>query len=97
MRILPVLCLALAAAMCGLTAADQSESFYQAIRNDDMVALKGLLAKNGDVNARDKRGTTPLMLAAAFGSVRSMKVLLDAGADVNANNAFDATPLMWAV
>jgi ankyrin repeat protein len=97
MRILPVLCLVFAAALCGLMAADQSESFYQAIRNDDVVALKGLLANGGDVSARDKRATTPLMLAAAFGSVRSMKVLLDAGADVNAKNAFDATPLMWAV
>lgn len=96
MRILAVLCLALATGPCGLMAADQSESFYQAIRNDDVAALQGLLAKGGDVNARDKRATTPLMLAAAFGSVRSMKVLLDAGADVNAKNAFDATPLMWA-
>ena len=41
------------------------------------------------------RDTTPLMYAAAFGTVEAMSVLIDAGANVNAKNAFDATALMW--
>ena len=49
------------------------------------------------MNAKDKRGTTALMYAAAYGSAEAVKVLLDAGADVNSRNAFDATALMWSV
>jgi ankyrin repeat protein len=50
--------------------------------------------KNTDVNTRDPRGSTPLMYAAAFGSLEAMKSLVAAGADVNAKNAFDMTALL---
>ncbi|HEY3455602.1 MAG TPA: ankyrin repeat domain-containing protein [Bryobacteraceae bacterium] len=72
-----------------------SDRFYQAIRNDDLAALKELAA-NGDINARDQRGATPLMYAAAFGNAGQVKLLLDAGADVNARNTFNASALIWA-
>jgi len=68
---------------------------YQAIRNNDIFALRNLIRTSG-VDTRDRRGTTPLMYAAAAGSLDAMKLLLEAGADVNAKNAFDATALMWA-
>src|SRR2546430_17053091 len=68
--------------------------FYQAIRNNDISALRDLIRTAG-VDTRDTRGTTPLMYAAALGSQDAMKLLVEAGADVNAKNAFDATPLMW--
>lgn len=77
-------------------AEEPSGRFYQAVRNNDIVSLRALL-KTSDANLRDKRGTTPLMYAAAFGSLDAMKVLLAAGADVNAKNAFEATALMWCV
>jgi len=86
-----VLCLAAFAAI--LQAQDASERFYQAIRNNDLASLQSLI-KTG-VNGKDQRGSTPLMYAAAYGSLDAMRALLDAGAEVNANNAFDATPLMW--
>jgi ankyrin repeat protein len=69
--------------------------FYQAIRNNDISVLRDLIRSSG-VDTRDRRGTTPLMYAAAVGSLDAMKRLLEAGADVNAKNAFDATALMWA-
>src|SRR6266446_6706155 len=69
--------------------------FYQAIRNNDISALRELIRTSG-VDTRDTRGTTPLMYAAAVGSQDAMTLLVEAGADVNAKNAFDATPLMWA-
>lgn len=72
-----------------------SERFYQAIRNDNAGELKALL-ESQDVNAKDSRGATPLMYAAAFGNAQQMKLLLDSGADVNAQNAFHATALIWA-
>jgi len=71
------------------------ERFYQAIRNDNAAAL-GALLESQDVNAKDSRGATALMYAAAFGNARQMKLLLESGADVNAQNAFHATALIWA-
>jgi ankyrin repeat protein len=72
-----------------------SDRFYQAIRNDNARDLKALIGSQ-DVNAKDSRGATPLMYAAAFGNARQMKLLLEAGADVNAQNTFHATALIWA-
>lgn len=72
-----------------------SERFYQAIRNDNAGDLKALVESQG-VNAKDSRGATPLMYAAAFGNARQMQFLLASGAGVNAQNAFHATALIWA-
>ncbi len=75
-------------------AQDTAEDFYKSIRNNDLARL-GALLKTADVDTRDKRGATPLMLAAAFGSLDAMMLLLEAGANVNAKNNFDATALLW--
>ena len=72
-----------------------SQRFYQAIRNDNAVELKALL-ESQDVNAKDSRGATPLMYAAAFGNAAQMRLLLESGADVNAQNTFHASALIWA-
>jgi ankyrin repeat protein len=77
------------------TEPELSDRFYQAIRAGNLVALKAL-TRNENVNARDKRGATPLMYAAAFGNIQEMKLLLDAGADVNARSTSGATALIWA-
>ena len=79
-----------------LMAEDPTAKVFEAIRNNDLSAVKVQLG-SGDVNAKDKRGTTPLMYAAAYGSADAVKILIEAGADVNSKNAFDATALMWAV
>jgi ankyrin repeat protein len=71
-----------------------SDSFYLAVRNNDLAALRSLV-KTADVNTKDQRESTPLMFAAAYGSLDAMQLLLSAGADVNAKNAFDATALLW--
>ena len=71
------------------------DRFYQAIRSDDIAAVR-TLATSEAVNTPDNHGTTPLMYAAAAGSTEAMKLLLDRGANPNAKNAFGATALMWA-
>jgi ankyrin repeat protein len=81
-----------AAAVVG-SAADTSP-FYLPIRNNDLTALGQVLRKAGP-KAQDARGNSPLMYAAAVGSLESLRTLLDAGVDPNAANQFGATPLMW--
>ena len=64
-------------------AQDAGESIYQAIRNDDLAALRTLVQDAG-ANAKDAQGQTPLMLAAAFGSFDAVQQLLASGADARA-------------
>jgi ankyrin repeat protein len=87
--------LLLLAAACAWSAEPAtSDRFFQAIRQNDLPALRALL-KTADVNARGAQGVTPLMNAAAFGSSDALAVLLEAGADVNARDDFAATPLLF--
>lgn len=77
------------------------EMFVQALKSDNTLAEIDKLIKNGaDVNAKNKDGGTPLMLA-SFGSldsdaVKAVKALIKAGANVNAKDDTGTTPLMWA-
>src|SRR5258706_11488797 len=75
-------------------AQDAGEGFYQAIRKNDLGSLRTLL-KTADANTKDKRGSTPLMVAAAYGSIDAMTILVAAGADINAKNDFGVTALHW--
>src|SRR5262249_26769294 len=88
---------ALLAGLAAVAAAQETaDKYYQAIRTNNAPMLQDLV-KSTNVNEKDKRGTTPLHYAAAYGTVESVRTLLAAGADVNARNDFDATPLMWCV
>ena len=49
-----------------------------------------------NVNCRNKRGTTPLHLAAEAGNTSTVQALVRAGADVNAANRNGDTPLILA-
>lgn len=93
-RMSVLLAILVAFALPGATAGESSELF-QAIRNGDIAFVKAHLMKP-EIEARDSRGATPLMHAAAFGDLETLKLLLDAGADVNAHNDFNATALLWA-
>lgn len=48
------------------------------------------------VKLKGKDGSTPLMYAAVYGDLDSMRMLIERGADVNAANQAGATALMWA-
>ncbi len=94
-KLIPVVALLVASGAGGSEPREVAKDFYAAIRMNDLTAVKTLV-KRGGVDARDKRGATALMYAAAIGSPEAMTLLLDAGADANARNGFDATPLIWA-
>jgi ankyrin repeat protein len=84
----------LALTLAALSPAAENSPFYLPIRNNDLPTLRKLIRDPGP-KARDARGNSPLMYAAALGSLDSMRLLLDAGSDPNASNDFAATPLMW--
>ena len=73
-----------------------SDDFYNAIRANDLARLQALVGGGADVNSRDSRGETPLMYAAAVGSVEAMKFLVGKGAEVNAQTELGSTALIWS-
>jgi len=96
-RMWAVAALVVLAAVVGRSAPHGSaDRLYALIRSNDIKELRGEL-QAVSVDLRDERGATPLMDAAAIGSVEAMDVLLKAGADVNARNASGATALIWAL
>src|SRR6266481_9175697 len=70
-------------------------TLFEAIRAGDTAYIRAHLTKP-ELEARDRRGSTPLMHAAAFGNLNTLKLMIDAGADVRARNNMDATALLWA-
>src|SRR5262245_33645932 len=71
------------------SAAADNPPIFDAIRSGDMALVKAHLTK-ADLESRGARGTTPLMYAAAFGNLETLRALLDAGADVNTRNDLQA-------
>jgi ankyrin repeat protein len=72
-----------------------ADRFYQAIRGNDLTTLGALIRDEG-VDAKDAQGQTPLMVAAAFGSVDAVRMLIASNADVRASNGAGLTPLHFA-
>ncbi|GAA3882218.1 hypothetical protein GCM10022243_53520 [Saccharothrix violaceirubra] len=69
-----------------------------AVRRDDLPAVRGLLRGGVDLNARGSDGLTALMVAAGKGNAELVGVLLDAGADVHtADSVAGGTALHKAV
>ena len=62
---------------------------YAASGTDASEAVRLLLEKGADVNAVSPNGSTPLMMAAQYGSEDSVKLLLAGGADPKRRNQRD--------
>ncbi len=73
-----------------------SPSFRDQIRAADVPALRVRLTGATSPNEVDDTGATPLMYAAAVGSIDTMRTILEAGADVNVAGGDGMTALMWA-
>jgi len=65
-----------------------NEELLNAAKKSDAAAVKSLLAKGADVNAKTRYNQTPLMFAAEKGHLEIVKALIEAGADVNAVDTF---------
>jgi ankyrin repeat protein len=86
----------LSAAPAPASGAGPSSPLVEAINNRDAKALRLLLDRHVDVNAREADGTTPLHRAARVDDIDAIRMLIKAGASVNASNRYGVTPLMLA-
>ena len=68
-----------------------------AARYGNIEAVKQHIAAGTDVNAKDKRGNTPLDYAVSRKYPEIAELLIANGADVNAQRADGDTPLDWAI
>jgi len=68
-----------------------------ALRRGDRAAFQKLIHDNpGNINKKGPAGSTPLMYAALYGDVDSVRQLIKLGANPNLQNEAGATALMWA-
>lgn len=100
-RLPPLLVVSLLLCSIGLAQNPKQElndQLFEATRAGDAVAVKALLDKGADVNARFRYGTTALFKAAERGHVEVVKVLLAHGADVTVQDTFyHETAIGWAL
>ena len=82
----------------GILAQDANEEWFAAARKGDIAAVKAMLDKGADVNAKTRYGATALSYACDRENVELVKLLIDRGADVNAKDTFyGEVPLGWAL
>jgi ankyrin repeat protein len=72
------------------------KAFIQSAYAGNLEEVKVLVAKGVDVDLRDQKKRTPLILAAHNGHTPIVEFLLDSGADVNAEDGDDKTALLYA-
>lgn len=63
----------------------------------DLTWMQFLIAKGANVNARDAKGQTPLVLAANYNFAEGVDLLVSHGARVDDSNDAGETPLITAV
>ena len=79
--------------------AGRTELHYAAIDNgEDCEPVRRLLAQGADIDARDSKGMTPLLMAAQYPGMRKViELLIASGASVDALDTMDRSALMLAL
>ena len=93
-RWLPLLSLVLLPAVGGQAAGDPA--LVVAAKNDDLQAVRALIAKRANVNEPARDGSTALLWATYNSNLDMARVLIDAIAPVNTPNHYGITPLLQA-
>lgn len=72
------------------------KSFFQAVKNDDIAALKAFFDAGINPNARNEGGETALTFAVAHSEMKTIKTLAEK-ADINAQDNLGQSPLHLAL
>lgn len=75
---------------------DMVDDLFYAIDNANVEDTKLLLKFGCDPNVTNRKGWTPLMIAAFKGDIDMCKILIRSGSETNACNQNGTTPLMYA-
>ena len=70
--------------------------FLKSAEAGDRAVVAMFLASGVDINTRDERGWTPLMISSFNGDEEIAELLIRSGADVHARDAAGYGPLHWA-
>ena len=73
--------------------AGMDDAFLKSVFEGDRKEAESLLQVGADIEARTKKGSTALIVAAARGHTSLVELLLSHGAKVNTRNRYDDTAL----
>jgi ankyrin repeat protein len=94
-----VLCAATLLALLPLSTIGQNMTqsrLHAAAERNDAAAITELLAGGAEIDARDLRGRTALLVATHDNRVDAARALIEAGADVNAKDGLEDSPYLYA-
>ena len=72
------------------------EQFLAAVTRDDAAEVEQLIAQGVDIETRDGRGATALLLATHHNAINVARILIEAGANVNAMDEISDSPYLYA-
>lgn len=72
-------------------------SWEDTIKRRDIDAIRELLSRGADIDARDRYGQTGLMIAAHSGDLEIVATLIENGASLNVTAKFGLSALMLAI
>lgn len=76
-----------------LNQSDKNEMLFESVVNNNEQGVHNALAIGANIEARDGKGNTPLMVASHHGSRDALESLIEAGASVTAKNYQNQTAL----
>ncbi|WP_447971296.1 ankyrin repeat domain-containing protein [Nitrospira sp. M1] len=80
----------------GRPISEREQLLIDAVDQRDLASVKQLLKHGADVESRDTRGRTALLIAVGINSVEIARLLIEAGANVNAQDHQMDSPLLLA-
>jgi ankyrin repeat protein len=80
----------------GIPISEEGQKLLGAVAKNDLAAVPQLLQRGANVDSRDARGRTALLVAVAANYIDMARLLIDAGADVNAQDQQSDSPLLLA-
>ncbi|RJF92462.1 ankyrin repeat domain-containing protein [Noviherbaspirillum saxi] len=75
---------------------EHDNQLHTAAKNGDVVSIRLLLDKGINVDIRNMKDETPLLIATHNNQVEAARLLIEAGADVNAKDQIHDSPYLYA-